>query len=439
MSTLASDLWVVYRHQVLPETLTEHLPRIDQGWGSFATVDADTDGGAATTTTAPPGSRPFDRDVILQTLGTDRNAAFDAFIANLHTTGGPTLDFMHVLLPHAPWQYLPDGAQYTNAGAVLGLEKEVWDTDEWTPITSYQRHLVQAQYVDGKIGALLDRLEAAGTLDESVIVLTADHGVSFVADAPRRRIVPESFGGVGYVPMFMKAPGQRDGVVDDTPRETVDVFPTLADMLDLDLPEGYDGISALDPDPPEREARMIANPAVELEPWPLDNEALLEIARRKDELFGPPDAGPYRFYGVGPYRDLIGKDAAALVTGDADAALEVAVENRDSLRGVQRGAGLWPSYLIGMITENGDAPREPIDLAVAVNGTIAGMTRSYTEEEGGKRWAAFLAPSTFVAGDNRVEVFAIVGERGSAHLERLRDAGLDGSAAAVRGARQGGL
>ncbi|HEX5613577.1 MAG TPA: sulfatase-like hydrolase/transferase [Acidimicrobiia bacterium] len=416
MRTLASDVWVVYRHQVLPDALTDDLPRIDQGWGSFG-VDEGDSGDDTTTDTTASGPRKFDRDVILQTLGNDRAAAFDGFLAALHRTGGPTLDFLHVLLPHAPWSYLPDGRLYTNAGAVLGLEKELWGPDEWPPITSYQRHLIQAQYVDARIGELLDTLEEAGTLDESIIVVTADHGVSFVEGEPRRRIVPGSVGGVGYVPLFIKGPDQDAGVVDDTPRQTVDIFPTLADMIGMEIPDGYDGISALDPDPPDRSTRTIFNPAVEPEPWPLDTDELLAVARRKAELFGPPDAGPLRFYGVGPHRELVGRPVAELEMSESDT-YDVAIEGSELFGSVDT-KGMLPSYVLGTITADGAAPDDPVDLAVAINGRIAGVTRSYTEVDGGTRWAAFLAPSLFRDGANDVAVFAIDGAPGAERLGEL--------------------
>lgn len=426
MRALADDVWVVYRHQVLPDELTDELPRIDQGWGSFAAVAREGEGDGrddATTETTASGPRKFDRDVILQTLGNDRAAIFDGFLTNLHRTGGPTLDFLHVLLPHAPWSYLPDGRQYTNAGAVLGLEKELWGPDEWPPITSYQRHLIQTQYVDARLGELLDTMEEAGTLDESIVVLTADHGVSFVEDAPRRRIVPESVGGVGYVPLFVKGPQQDEGVVDDTPRQTVDIFPTVADLIGMEVPEGLDGISALDDDPPARDTRTIFNPAVEGEPWPLGDDELLAVARRKAELFGPPDSGPYRFYGVGPYRELIGRPVSAVEVVDSERGHDVVVEASDLFGSVQTN-GMLPSYVLGTITDDGGAPAEPVHLAVSVNGTIAGMSRSYTEVDGGTRWTAFLAPSVFVDGANDVALYEITGDASAPRLERIAVPGL---------------
>lgn len=424
MRSLASDVWVVYRHQVLPDELTDDLPRIDQGWGGFTVAgDVADEGDADTSTSTEPGSRQFHRDEIRETLGHDRAGVFDRFIAGLGPSDRPRLDFLHVLLPHTPWIYLPDGRQYINANTVLGREKGTWGPDEWPTITSYQRHLIQTQDVDRRIGQLLDRLEATGTLDESLVVVTADHGVSFVADAPLRRTVPESVGGVMYVPLFLKAPGQSEGVVDDVPRQTVDVFPTIADIIGMDLPEAIDGVSALGDEPPERETRTIFNSALEGEPWPLDADALLGVARRKSELFGAPSADPFRFFRVGPHGELVGKDVGELDVTESTAGYDVRVRATELFASVQTSRVL-PAYVLGTIVDDGAAPDPPVDLAVAVNGTIAGVTRSYTVVEGGKRWSALLTPTLFVDGANDVAVYEITGSPGSERLERFDVEGL---------------
>ncbi len=36
--------------------------------------------------------------------------------SSIKDTRRPTLNFKHLLLPHVPWQYLPDGRAYSPAG-----------------------------------------------------------------------------------------------------------------------------------------------------------------------------------------------------------------------------------------------------------------------------------------------------------------------------------
>ncbi len=76
------------------------------------------------------------------------------------------------------------------------------------------------------------------------MVVTADHGVSFRAGQPRRLATHENFPDIASVPMFVKAPGQAEGRVDDSPVRTIDVLPTIADLLELRSGWDFDGRSA---------------------------------------------------------------------------------------------------------------------------------------------------------------------------------------------------
>ena len=49
------------------------------------------------------------------------------------------------------------------------------------------------------------------------------------------------------VPLFIKAPSQQRGSINDKPLETIDILPTLAAILKVDLPWEVDGCSAFDP------------------------------------------------------------------------------------------------------------------------------------------------------------------------------------------------
>ena len=71
-------------------------------------------------------------------------------------------------------------------------------------------------------------------------------------------------------------------------------------------------------------------------------------------------------------------------------------------------------------------------LAIGVNGQVAAVTVSF-EEDDVRRFAAIVAPSSFVRGSNSVEVLAVSGHGGERRFERLR-----GSALGYRLVREGG-
>ncbi|GFJ94756.1 hypothetical protein Prum_083980 [Phytohabitans rumicis] len=60
---------------------------------------------------APPPASPdfrFDR------LGDNQPARFTDFLAGLQPAAKPTLHFLHLLMPHGPWSYLPSGVRYSS-------------------------------------------------------------------------------------------------------------------------------------------------------------------------------------------------------------------------------------------------------------------------------------------------------------------------------------
>ncbi|MCP4246462.1 MAG: sulfatase [bacterium] len=76
--------------------------------------------------------------------------------------------------------------------------------------------------VDAQIGALFDRLKTMGRYDETVIVLTSDHGEYF----GEHHLVEHSkdvYQEVLWVPMIVKGFGQEQGRVIDTPVSSTDV------------------------------------------------------------------------------------------------------------------------------------------------------------------------------------------------------------------------
>ena len=80
--------------------------------------------------------------------------------------------------------------------------------------------------------------------DRSLIVVTADHGVSFVPGQPFRGICQEIYPETLSVPLFVKLPGQHEGRASDRNVEAIDILPTIADVLKIRLPWETRGSSA---------------------------------------------------------------------------------------------------------------------------------------------------------------------------------------------------
>ena len=203
-----------------------------------------------------------------------RREQAEHFIASIEPSEEPPLYFMHVLLPHIPWAYLPSGKEYSllplgpreqghplvGHGDILGMDRQthVWAGDELAVAQGRQRYLLQVGCVDRLLDRLVRRLKEVGLYDRSLVVITADHGVALLRDQPLRGVTEATGPQLMSVPLLIKLPRQQRGVISDRNVESIDVLPTMAGILGIRLPWTPEGASALDPSLPERAVKEIA-------------------------------------------------------------------------------------------------------------------------------------------------------------------------------------
>ena len=182
-------------------------------------------------------------------LTADREGRFDDWVREITPGVRPQLSLKHTLLPHVPWQFLPDAKLYKGGGdPIPGLSNESYN--DATQVESlYQRHLLQLGFADRELGELLRHLKREGLFDKSLIVVTADHGVAFnMGERDRRTITRANAEQIASIPLFVKAPGQREATVNRAYAETVDIVPTIFDVLNVRPLVRMDGRSAFSPE-----------------------------------------------------------------------------------------------------------------------------------------------------------------------------------------------
>ena len=88
--------------------------------------------------------------------------------------------------------------------------------------------------IDDQIGEILKVIEERGELDSTIIAFTSDHGEM---NGDHGLISKSNFyDGALRVPMIVRAPGvEYTGVVNDSPAETVDLGPTLVELVGGEL------------------------------------------------------------------------------------------------------------------------------------------------------------------------------------------------------------
>ena len=380
--TLTADLAIVYAHIIAPAAIAEQLPTIVGDWRGFA-------------------QRRTRRDVDGERIRNDRAAEYERFLATITPDDSGRLYFLHSLSPHMPFQYVPSGTRYVAPDYQSHQENGEHlfvESDPWLPITLQQRHLLQLGFVDKFIGNLIDRLKAQNIYDEALIIITADHGTSFQDGLRRRARNIDNPADILTVPLIVKLPQQTAGSVSARVVETIDILPTIAEVLGARLPYEVDGQSLSSAPATPRPNRMFI-------------QRNLERVRSETYAAQLEDPGLTQklahfgtgLYGLGPHAELVGQPLAGVEVGAALPQPHISLPRVTSLAAVNLEAPTLPLYVRGTI--EGESPPR-VSLGIALNGVIVATTVSYLEE-GEWTFASMIPEDALVAGANEVEVVVL--------------------------------
>ncbi len=166
----------------------------------------------------------------------------------------PWFGYLQFMEPHAPYDPAPEHRLFDNPPA--GSEQGVWfpSITEITflpfkpgpPASEEDRQAMISNYdgciheVDAVIGEILDELERRGELEDTLVVVTSDHGEEFY-----------DHGGWGHghslhrellhVPLVLAGPGIPRGLRVPARVRSVDLMPTLLALAGLPVPEACSG------------------------------------------------------------------------------------------------------------------------------------------------------------------------------------------------------
>jgi hypothetical protein len=412
---LAEDLVLLYGQIVLPSGLASlTIPPVEQRWIAIPEeVKAQT--------------MLEDPQLLRARWVADRRGHANAFRNACHPTRLETLCYLHLTFPHVPWQFLPSGRRYgplDNSWFPTGITEDRWTQDERVIAEGWQRHLLQVGFADALLGNLLAGLRDSAWFDRALVVVTADHGVSFRPGEGLRTRTGTNLPDLAFVPLFVKRPGQVSPETSDVAVQTIDVLPTIADILDMPMPWPVDGHSLYSADVRTR----LFHSTTALEPVDSSFAARTDTQRRQAALFGtrtPWDAT----YRTGPYTHLIGQATRSLPRRPTD--LSMTLESPGLYSRVDLKSDFLPARIKGTLRSL-DGTRGH-DLAIAVNGVIATTTTAATRT-GQYTFSAMIPEGAFVDGLNLIQVFDILDEGGTVAL--LRDQTPTASFSLVR--HQGG-
>ena len=283
----------------------------------------------------------------------------------------------------------------------------IWTSDPALPQQAAQRNLLQAGDVDRLVGRLVRRLRSEGLFDRALIVLTADHGISFRPGTSRRTARGPAAADVLGIPLFVKAPRQRRGGIDDRHATTADVLPTIADALEIELRWPIDGRSLFGPPRPRSEPVSVSVfPTRERVEIPFEEYVRMRDREVHATRFRRGDArGPAGIYAPGVDFDLFGRAISGLGSAREGEA-RVALDRAEAYRSVDPEASVIPAFVSGRII---DAPSGPLRVAVVVNGIIRAVAPAY-DSGGETRFGTLVPPASFRRGSNDVQIYRLAAE-----------------------------
>ncbi len=307
---------------------------------------------------------------------------FRDFLEALEPTEEPGLHYLHLVLPHEPWRFFPDGTEYASPSRDPRGDPDGRWTGSWPARFNRLRFELQARYVDALVGQTLGRLQETALWDDAVIAVVADHGASFQEGQARRVLTETNAHEILWSTLFIRAPGLDHGTTDVNMVST-DLLPTLADLLGTELPWEADGRSVVDRD--DGSAASVEGDKIYFRysnRWFFEPDAVLQVDGPTN-LRRLLEDGPRPFsaddpvgslYRATPAGDLYDVPVADLPVG-APLDVTASVEQLDGI--LDGGDDVLRAYVGGGLT---GAVDDEAWVVGAVDGVVSGMSPVFAEE-----------------------------------------------------------
>ena len=380
---LLKDTFYLFCTRVAPKSLGLPIPDMRRTWGPFRNYSEEAEA---------------------------RIKRFDDFLQALDDPGSVTnAYYFHNMISHSPYNLTSDGKTYQAtswhfdkiyAGSAPALDDLI------------RRYRMQARFADHQLGAFVQRLKDLGIYDKSLIVILADHGVSWTLDSPGRTFQKDNAEMMMSVPLIFKPPFSKDGKVSDQDVQLIDIVPTIADLLGIDIPWKCSGRSIFSSTQPTRMKDVY-------DAWNHHFVFPTDFGLKPVEMFYPVPQSPW----VGQSITSFTIDSTQNVAGWVDTISERDVK-------VKSADDEFPITVSGW-TLLPDEKRVPEKVVIALNGTIVAETDTRIQRSDVAKvfkdplytncgWAAQFSTQILHPGDNSVEAYAIVNadKRTLGHIKR---------------------
>ena len=375
------DAGYVYAHRVLPPVLRSRVPSIEGAWGGFGAV-------------ANKFREQFDLGALSQI------EAMHAGVKAMIDDPSPRVQVTHVLTPHAPWRVTPDMRVAPLSPSITIVNS---DTEDGVRDT-YQTFLYQLAAVDSALSKVVADLKQAGRWDDTLFIVSADHGISFLPTMPQRHTDfsdMDQANDVYRVPLMMKFPGQKQGSTNDCAVTNLDVLPTIIDVTGTKTSWAFAGSSVRGACSAGSD-REVVSATGEKGRFPGGFEQARERAAHYATMVG--NVGPItRVAAVGDSAGLIGSPLQGAAPDTRVAAWTVRQKQLFRKVSDTRGSRV-PSLITGTVELS-----EPLDPGtegvVAIDGVAAGVIGELSGSRDTVEYTAILDFSLLRDGAHTVELF----------------------------------
>ena len=375
------DASYVYGQRIFPPALRKRIPSVEGAWGGFGAV-------------ANKFKEQYTQDALSQP-----DAVLQA-VDQFSQSKNARVSVVHALMPHAPWRMTPDERVAPLSPTISTVNP---DSDDGVR-DEYQTFLYQVGAVDATIKRVLEELKASPRWKSTMLVVTADHGISFISGMPQRHtdfLEPQQVADIFRVPTFIKYPGQTTSVVSDCASTNLDLLPTIVATTQTSTSWKFAGQSLAD-GCPVRAKRVVVSATGQSG----NITSGFEDARDR--------AGHYASIvsNVGPIRKVaaVGESARLIGTQMPDVAVNQQVRGWKVLQkkwfvDVKGGrSSAVPSLITGSVEINGslDAGTEGI---VAIDGVAAGVIGELSNARDVAAFTAILDYTLLTKGKHLVELY----------------------------------
>ncbi len=169
--------------------------------------------------------------------------SIDWTIEQVKTMQQPYLAYYHFLPPHGPYTPRYDFIGMFQDNFSPPAKPESFASEGFDQPTLDYNRLKYDQYLayaDSEFGRLVSALEGNGTLENTYLILTSDHGELFERGI-RGHVTPVLYESIVRVPLVIASPGSNhhQEVFDQT--SCIDLLPTLLHIYDQTIPEWGEG------------------------------------------------------------------------------------------------------------------------------------------------------------------------------------------------------